>query len=42
MGMGITDGSKQVATLGEKNIHLFDGKEWKIISREDEVMKGSK
>lgn len=25
MGMGITDGSKLVATLGEKYIHFFDG-----------------
>ena len=25
MGMGITDGKYQVATLGEKTIHFFDG-----------------
>lgn len=33
MGMGITDGSKQVACLGEKTIHYFDGKLWKTVER---------
>lgn len=35
MGMGISDGLKQVATLGEKYIHLFDGTNWKTVLRED-------
>jgi hypothetical protein len=35
MGMGISDGTEQVATLGEKTIHMFDGKRWKTVSRED-------
>ena len=34
MGMGITDVSKQVACLGEKYIHLFDGQNWKLVSRD--------
>ncbi len=34
MGMGITDPSKQVACLGEKYIHLFDGNNWKLIARD--------
>lgn len=34
MGMGITDGKMQVATLGEQYIHLFDGENWKILSKE--------
>ena len=33
-GMGITDVSKQVACLGEKYIHLFNGQDWKLISRD--------
>jgi hypothetical protein len=37
MGMGITDVSKQVACLGEKYIHLFDGTDWKLISRDTTV-----
>lgn len=36
MGMGISDGAKQVATLGEKTIHMFNGTEWKTVSREEE------
>ena len=35
MGMGITDGENQVSTLGEKTIHMFDGKKWKTVSREN-------
>lgn len=35
MGMGISDGAEQVATLGEKTIHMFDGKRWKTVSRDD-------
>ena len=34
MGMGINDGVKQVATLGEQSIHLFDGNQWKTVPRE--------
>lgn len=34
MGMGIIDASKQVACLGEKYIHLFDGQNWKLVSRD--------
>ena len=36
MGMGISDGAKQVATLGEKTIHMFDGTEWKTVPRVEE------
>jgi hypothetical protein len=34
MGMGISDDAKQVATLGEKAIHLFDGANWTTVERE--------
>ena len=36
MGMGINDGAKQVATLGEKKLHLFDGNTWKTVDREEQ------
>lgn len=39
MGMGISDGSKQVATLGENSIHLFNGDSWSTVRRDAEVAK---
>ena len=39
MGMGISDGANQVATLGEKTLHYFDGAVWKTIDRESEDLK---
>jgi len=39
MGMGISDGTKQVATLGEKTIHMFDGTAWKTVERIADLKK---
>ena len=36
MGMGISDGAKQVATLGEKSIHMFNGEKWITVPREED------
>lgn len=37
MGMGISDGAKRVATLGEGKIHMFDSDEWITIERTEEM-----
>jgi len=37
MGMGISDGAKQVATLGEKSIHMFNGDKWTTVPREADI-----
>jgi hypothetical protein len=39
MGMGITDGKHQVATLGEKAIHFWNGSKWSTISKDFETKK---
>lgn len=36
MGMVTSDGAKQVAALGEKALHLFDGVNWKTVPKEFE------
>jgi hypothetical protein len=39
MGMAIADGTKQVAALGERFMHLFDGTSWKTICRDADLPK---
>lgn len=39
MGMGITDGKQQVATLGEKVIHFFNGTSWKTVPKDFDAKK---
>ena len=39
MGMAIADSKNQVAALGEKFMHLFDGTSWKTISRDADLPK---
>lgn len=34
VGQGISDGAKSVAALGEKNLYLYDSKEWKATPKE--------
>jgi hypothetical protein len=41
MGMGISDGAKKVATLGEKAIHMFDGEKWVTVKREEDTEKSA-
>jgi hypothetical protein len=33
IGMGITDGGKEVCALGESGMHMFDGENWKKIDK---------
>ncbi len=37
--MAIADSKNQVAALGEKFMHLFDGTSWKTISRDADLPK---